>query len=100
MAKRDIIIIALTLAVLVLAVSLIGRVDSKQSSTETETVREAVLNAAVTCYAVEGIYPSDLAYLQEHYGLLYDEDRYIIYYDAFAENLPPEIRVHEKGAEK
>ena len=98
MAKRDIIIIALTLAVLLLAVALVGRVDSRQKETETETVREAVLNAALTCYAVEGVFPADLSYLTEHYGLLYDEDRYIIYYDAFAENLLPEIRVHEKGA--
>ena len=98
MAKRDIIIIALTLAVLLLAAALVGRVDSKQSETETETVREAVRNAALTCYAVEGVFPAELSYLTEHYGLLYDEDRYIIYYDAFAENLLPEIRVHEKGA--
>ena len=100
MSKRDIIIIALTLAVLILAVTLVGRVDDRQKETETETVREAVFNAALTCYAVEGVFPADISYLTEHYGLLYDEDRYIIYYDAFASNLPPEIRVHERGAEK
>lgn len=100
MSKRDIIIIALTLAVLILAVCLLGRVDNRQKETETDTVREAVLNAALTCYAVEGVFPAELSYLTEHYGLLYDEERYIIYYEAFAENLPPEIRVHERGAKE
>ena len=97
MAKRDIIIIALALVVLILAATLVGRVDNRQKETETESVREAVLNAALTCYAVEGAFPAELSYLTEHYGLLYDEEQYIIYYDAFASNLPPEIRVHERG---
>lgn len=97
MARRDIIIIALALIVLLLAALLLGRVDSTQRETETDSVREAVLNAALTCYAVEGVFPADLSYLTENYGLLYDEERYIIYYDAFAVNLPPEIRVHEVG---
>ena len=100
MSKRDILIIALTLVLLILAAGLIGRVDTRQKDTETETVREAVKNAALTCYAVEGVFPADIAYLQENYGLLYDEDRYIIFYDAFAENLLPEIRVRERGQSK
>lgn len=97
MGKRDIIIIALALAVLLLAALLLGRVDSRQRDTETDSVREAVMNAALTCYAVEGAFPADVSYLQENYGLLYDEERYIIVYDAFAVNLPPEIRVLEVG---
>lgn len=97
MAKRDIIIIALALAVVLLSALLLGRVEITQRETETDSVREAVLNAALTCYAVEGAFPAELSYLQENYGLLYDEERYIIYYDAFASNLPPEVRVHEAG---
>ena len=57
-------------------------------------------NAALTCYAVEGAYPEDLDYLREHYGLAYDQSRYIVNYDAFASNLIPEIFVVEVEADQ
>ena len=97
MAKRDIIVTAIGLLLVVAAAVLISRVDSRRDETETELVREAVKNAALTCYAVEGVFPQELSYLREHYGLLYDEERYIVSFDAFAENLLPSIRVLEKG---
>ena len=97
MAKRDIIVIAAALLIVLLGAALINRMDSRQGETETELVRDAVKNAALTCYAVEGVFPQDLSYLREHYGLLYDEDRYIVTFDAFAENLLPSVRVLEKG---
>ena len=33
--------------------------------------------------------------LEEHYGVQVDEDRYTVFYEAFAENLMPEITVVE-----
>ena len=75
----------------------------KDISTEsTAAIREAVERSARQCYAVEGIYPPNLQYLQDHYGLRYSlmgtmvsmlsvgnmddpEDDRLFYYDA---NLP------------
>ena len=65
---------------------------------QTDLVRSAVRRAAVTCYAVEGAYPSTLGYLQRNYGLIYDEENYFVLYDCFASNILPEIRVTERGA--
>ena len=79
-------------------VSLFRGVGTASSEAQTELVRTAVRRAAVTCYAVEGAYPSTLEYLQRHYGLVYDEENYFVFYDAFASNILPEIRVTEKGA--
>lgn len=100
MNKRDIVKLAAIAAVLVLAVLLLGRIEKANGSAETETVREAVKNAALTCYAVEGAYPDDVSYLEEHYGLSYDEENYYVRYEAFAANQLPEIRVMERGAEE
>lgn len=85
-------------AVLVLAVALISRIDIAQDTAETEIVRSAIKDAALTCYAVEGAYPDDVSYLREHYQLAYDEDRYFITYEAFASNRIPDIWVTERGA--
>ena len=79
-------------------VSLFRGVGTASSAAQTELVRSAVRRAAVTCYAVEGAYPTTLDYLKNHYGLVYDEDNYFVLYNAFASNIMPEIRVTEKGA--
>lgn len=56
-------------------------------------LQSAVLKSARQCYVVEGVYPSDLAYLEENYGLQVNKDGFYVTYDAFAENLPPDVRV-------
>ena len=62
-----------------------------------EIAKQSVVRAAVNCYAIEGIYPPNLAYLKEHYGLAVDEREYIVHYEAFASNIMPIIEVFETG---
>ncbi len=64
---------------------------------ELRTVEDAVRHAALTCFAVEGAYPGELSYLRQHYGLSFDESRYHVYYEAFASNQMPQIRVILRG---
>ena len=68
-----------------------GSRDMSQESVE--AVREAVERAVLQCYAVEGAYPPDLAYLTENYGLAVNTRDFYIRYDAFASNMPPDVRV-------
>ena len=93
--------LAITLAVFVLlftgGILLINAVSARSGAAETELVRSAVQSAVVTCYAVEGSYPTGADYLKEHYGLAYNEDRYTVVYDAFASNIMPVVTVLEKG---
>ena len=97
MNRRDWIKLLSIVLVLAAAVLLVNRIDTAQDAAETDTVRDAVKNAALTCYAVEGAYPDSVEYLREHYRLAYDEDRYLITYDAFASNMIPDIWVTEVG---
>ena len=99
MNKADLIKLAAILLVLVMAVALFSRIDKTQDREETMIVRQAVLNAALTCYAVEGAYPDDREYLREYYQLAYDEDRYYVTYDYVGANLMPDIYVTEADAE-
>ena len=98
--KRDLLKAAVILAALAGCWLLLGRIGNAQRSGETDLVRDAIKNAALTCYAVEGAYPDDVSYLEEHYGLSYDEENYYVRYEAFAANQLPEIRVMERGAEE
>lgn len=97
MNKRDVLLLAAFMALVALCALLIGQIGVKQNDSETEMVRTAVKNAALTCYAVEGAYPQELQYLTDNYGLLVDSERYIVSYDAFASNIMPDIRVLERG---
>ena len=95
--KKDIAAILLFVAVIAGFILLVDSISNKNSGREMDIVRDAVKNAALTCYAVEGVYPDDLAYLRDHYNLAYNEDRYIVYYDPLASNLMPSIKVVERG---
>ncbi|MBQ6365283.1 MAG: hypothetical protein IJK38_11160 [Oscillospiraceae bacterium] len=97
MNRRDVIKLVIFAAVLVCALLLINRIDIAQGTAENEIVRDAIRNAAVTCYAVEGAYPDSVDYLREHYRLAYDENRYLVTYEAFASNRIPDIYVTERG---
>ena len=97
MNRRDWIKLLGIVLVLAAAVLLVNRIDTAHDAAETDIVRDAVKNAALTCYAVEGAYPNSVEYLREHYRLAYDENRYMITYDAFASNMIPDIWVTEVG---
>ena len=99
MAYRREIAIVLLMAVLLVGVwLLIGRLGTSSDNAQTQFVTDAVHNAALTCYAVEGAYPTNLEYLRKNYGLAYDQSRYQVRYDAFGSNLMPDIRVTEVEA--
>ena len=85
-------VIALVIVFAAAAVRFVERSAARQGREQLDT---ALRQAAVTCYAAEGIYPPSVAYLQEHYGIRIDE-RYTVFYDVFADNLMPDITVLER----
>lgn len=58
-----------------------------------QTLRSAIRHACVQCYAIEGRYPPNIAYLTETYGIQIDEERYDVFYSGFASNVMPDITV-------
>lgn len=69
-----------------------------QAEEEKRQLETVLQRASVACYAAEGIYPPNLTYLEEHYGVQIDEKRYVVTYDAVAANLMPDITVLEQEA--
>lgn len=60
---------------------------------EAEALERSIRQGAVHCYATEGFYPDSLAYLEEHYGLRYDKNKYVVSYEIIGSNLMPGITV-------
>ena len=59
--------------------------------------QRALEKAVVNCYAVEGAYPADVSYLEEHYGLLIDHEKYVITYESIGSNIRPYCKVTPIG---
>ena len=85
----------LTLALLFVFFGRSGRDISEEGAA---AIRETVRRGALQCYVVEGVFPPDLDYLRENYGLQINTEEYYVVYDCFASNLPPSIRVIRRNS--
>lgn len=77
----------------------IGNISDKIKTGDARMVEDAIRNAAVTCYAIEGCYPESLEYIEEHYGVVIDRERYYVDYQAFFSNRMPQIAVYTVDTE-
>lgn len=83
----------LFLLIIVLLNAGLGALSGTTAEEQLESARNAVTKAAVQCYAIEGRYPPGVAYMQDHYGLSVDTDKYLIHYMVFGSNIMPDIDV-------
>ena len=74
----------------------ISNISDQSDKKQSESLETAISRGVAHCYATNGYYPEDLSYLIEHYGILYDSDKYFIDYTVLGENIFPEITIIEK----
>ena len=65
-------------------------------SYEKDLLQKALDRSITQCYALEGTYPNDLEYLEEHYGLTYNKEHFFVDYQYIGGNLRPDITIIEK----
>jgi len=72
------------------------RLDQGRQQEGLRQLQERIRRTAVSCYALEGCYPPSLDYMKIWYGLEYNEEMYLVHYEAVASNLMPDITVMER----
>lgn len=91
--RRDNLILPVSLLVcgfvLVLVILAAGRIAGDTSTRQEESLNTALQKDITNCYALEGFYPPDLQYLKDHYGLVYDENAYLVDYQPVGSNIRP-----------
>ena len=92
---RGVLLPALCIGVLLFFSTALNSLDSGHDAEDLRQLEDTLRRSCVACYAAEGIYPPDLDYLKDHYGVQVDEERYTVFYSVFAENLMPDITVLE-----
>ena len=88
--------LVLIVGILLFVAISVANLEQGRQAEDIRQLEQVLQRTAVACYAAEGVYPPDVAYMKEHYGLTYDENRYVVHYDLFASNVMPEINVMEK----
>lgn len=83
--------------VLLFFLAALTRLDRGQSTQGKQQLEQALRRTAVSCFASEGAYPPSVRYMEERYGLQYDQDKFAVRYEVFASNLMPDITVLEVG---
>lgn len=84
---------AFFLLVLVLFLLGLDHLSGTTARQEAEGLKNSILQSAVHCYALEGFYPDSMRYLEDHYGLTYDRDKYVVSYEVVGSNLMPDVSV-------
>lgn len=87
------------LAVIGLFLYGISAVSNSSVNDEKEILTNAINKDIVHCYAIEGMYPPSLSYIEKNYGLTYDYEDYIIDYDIVGSNIMPTVMIIERNKE-
>lgn len=88
--------------VLILVIVLLGfsifanSMTDSNVSREKEILQNAIDRSITQCYALEGVYPDNLEYLEEEYGLTYNKDHFFVDYQYIGSNLRPDITIIER----
>ncbi len=88
------------IVVTILSIILFIALDKFESRIETdlikvssvEQIEENLVDMLITCYAVEGAYPSDIKYL-ENYGFVFDNEKYVYEYTVSKSYEMPKVDV-------
>lgn len=76
----------------------LAQTSQKTERESQQQTQQAIRRAVVNCYAIEGSYPKDIAYLEEHYGVVIDSDRYVVLYERIGSNVMPYVEVVRQGS--
>lgn len=90
------IMFVVSVLIIVIILSGIDAYDNRFNSIETERIQGLVEKLAIQCYATEGAYPPNIAYLVDNYGLVLIEEKYIYEYEPVAENIKPVVQIFVK----
>jgi hypothetical protein len=103
MKKLNLSLITLITSIVIIAVcgiiifASIAGIGNTYADKRAEEIKDSIISCVAQCYAIEGKYPSDIKYLEDHYGLQLDTKDYTYHYEIFASNIFPDIRVFAKG---
>lgn len=71
--------------------------STKTDAQQKESLENTIRQSAIQCYSIEGYYPESLTYLEEHYAISFDKEKYFVDYQPIGANLMPDITIIQKS---
>lgn len=96
-ALKALLLPLLLILVLLFFFTALNNLENSRDSKGREQLELSLRRSVAACYAAEGIYPPDVEYMEERYGLQIDKERFKVFYLPVADNLMPDITVLEIG---
>lgn len=75
----------------------LSSISDVAASEQKKSLEAALGRSIMDCYATEGAYPESLDYIEEHYALYYDKDRFYISYQPIGSNIMPAVTIIDKN---
>lgn len=88
--------VVIFITVLVIFIGGISAISSSSIVNDKEILSDAIERDIVHCYCVEGMYPPSVKYMENHYGLTYDKDKFIVDYEYIGSNIKPNVMIVQK----
>ena len=89
---------AIMLVLVLVAFSIFASSMTKTNISQEKDILEKAIDRSITqCYALEGVYPDNLAYLEDEYGLTYNKEHFFVDYQYIGSNLRPDITIIERN---
>lgn len=74
----------------------ISSISNSSVVNDKQILEDAIHRDVIHCYSVEGMYPPSVSYMQSHYGLIYDTNKFIVDYEYIGANIMPKVTIIEK----
>ncbi len=83
------------LAIFVCFLFVVSKASAGSVDEQRKVLEDAIDRAVIQCYITEGSYPESFEYLQENYGIIYDDDLFRVDYVIYGSNMKPDITIIE-----
>ena len=84
---------ALFLLIFVVFLFVVSKASEGSVYEQRQSLSDAIDNAIIQCYGTEGRYPESFEYLQDNYGIIYDEDKFRVDYVIYGSNMRPDVTI-------
>lgn len=96
MGSKNKLSLLITLGIFILFILQIQNITHLTKQQQRINLEKAISRDIIQCYALEGYYPPDLNYIEEHYGLIYNKSEFFIDYQIEGENIKPTFTIIER----
>jgi len=88
---------AIFVVILIVFVWCVSLTSKSSIDEQKNSLYEAINKSVLQCYVTEGRYPESFEYIQEKYGITYDDSVFRVDYVIYGSNMLPEIDIIELG---